>query len=82
MRLVVQFVAVALSVKENEFERDGNVNKYYQVSLDQDGECGTLSCTDEVFAKGIEKYKPYVFNCQFDSNNNRLRVVGMTPYKQ
>lgn len=81
MRLTTQFVAVALSVKENEFERDGNKNKYYQVSLDQDGECGTLSCTEDCFAKGIEKYKPYVFTCQFDSNNNRLRVMSMQPYK-
>lgn len=79
MRINTQFVAVALSVKENVAASNGN--KYYQISLDQDGECGSMSCSEDVYRNGIEKYKPYVFNAVFNDQYNRMSIQSVSPYK-
>lgn len=76
MRVKVEFMAVALSLKENESK---NGNKYYQISIDQNGEAGSVGITEELYktlAPTLVKYKPYVFTGEFNDSYGNLRIVN------
>ena len=76
MKTKVVFNAVALSLKENIGK---NGNKYYQISIDQDGEAGTIGITEEVYLglkDNLVKYKPYQFTGEFNDSYGSMRVIN------
>ena len=75
MNIKVLFEGVFLGVKENKTEK----GTYYNISLECNDECGTVSCTKEVCdnAKELKKYSPYQFEGVYNTNYKNLRVVGV-----
>lgn len=77
MKTKVTFNAIGLSLKE-ESGKDGG--KFYKIAIDQDGEAGTLSMTEDAY-KGIvqnfQKYKPTNFVAEFNDQYKSLRVIGV-----
>lgn len=77
MKNKMMMSCVALSLKENE-GKEGR--KFYQISIDQDGEAGTLPITEEVYlnAKGVfKKYAPATLTCEYNDQYKTVRVIGM-----
>lgn len=76
MKTKVTFNAVALSLKE-ETGKDGG--KFYRMSIDQDGEAGTLPMTEESY-KGIvgifQKYKPVTINAEYNDQYKSMRIIS------
>lgn len=78
MKTKVNFSAVGLSVKE-ETGKDGS--KFYKMSIDQDGEAGTLSMTEDAYKSisGIfQKYKPVNISAEFNDQYKSLRIIACT----
>ena len=77
MRTKINFQAVALSIKETEGSEG---RKFYQVSIDQDGEAGTLPLTEEayhVISGSFKKYSPSVFTGEYNDQYKSLRITGI-----
>lgn len=75
MKNKVLLNCIALSIKENE-GKEGR--KYYQISIDQDGEAGTISMTEEAYLniKGVfKKYTPCSLTCEYNDQYRTLRVL-------
>ena len=75
----VRFIAnaIGLSLKENE-GKDGK--KFYQISIDQDGEAGSLPITDDVFkniAPTFKKYSPVTMTCEYNDQYKYVRVIAL-----
>lgn len=75
MNIKVLFNGVFLGAKRNETKN----GVYYNVSVECDGECGILSCTEEAYKKvvALEKYTMYSFEANYNSNYKNLRVIGV-----
>lgn len=73
--------AIGLSLKVN----DGKDGKhYYQVSVDQDGEAGSLPISEDVYNNikdTFKKYSPYNFTCEYNDQYKTLRVIGISPLR-
>lgn len=79
MKNKVAMVAIGLSLKVNE-SKDGK--QYYQISIDQDGEAGSLPLSEEAYKNNkdtFKKYTPYNFSCEYNDQYKTLRVVSMNP---
>ena len=77
MKIFNQFVAYGLYVKMNT-GKEGN--KFYQVSLDQDGECGTLPMTEDAYLsieKSFARFKPYQFQAEYNDSFKSFRITGI-----
>ena len=76
MKTKVIINAVALSLKEDQ-GKDGG--KFYKISIDQDGEAGTLSISEEAY-KSLQpsflKYKPITLTAEFNDQYKSLRVIS------
>lgn len=69
--------AIGLSMKETD-GKDGK--KFYQMSIDQDGEAGTLPITEEVYKSNsatFKKYSPVSLTLEYNDQYKYLRVIGM-----
>lgn len=78
MKLRTKLSVIGLSLKVNE-GKEGN--KFYQISVDQDGEAGTLPMTEEAYLnieKTFNKYYPTELTCEFNDQYKSMRVVGAT----
>lgn len=78
MKTKVTFQAIGLSLKE-ESGKDGN--KFYKVAIDQDGEAGTLSMTEDAYksiVSSFQKYKPTSFTAEFNDSYKSLRVIAVS----
>lgn len=77
MNLKFQMSAIGLSLKENE-GKEGK--KFYQISIDQDGEAGVLPVTEEAYkniAATFKKYTPVTLSCIYNDQYKSLRVSGI-----
>lgn len=78
MRLSTTFKALVINTKE-EKSKDGSTT-YFKISLDQEGEAGTLNCTEDVF-RGVTQFKPFEFTGTYsDGKYVGFRVVSFKPY--
>lgn len=81
MRIKMLFSGTLINAK-SEKSRDGK-NTYYKVSLDQEGEAGSLSCTEDVYDLfqngGLERFTNCSFNAVFDDQYKNLRVFDVRP---
>lgn len=78
MKLKSSFSCIGLSMKENE-GKDGK--KFYQMSIDQDGEAGSLPITDEVYkaySATFKKYSPVTLTVEYNDQYKYLRVIGLS----
>ena len=78
MRLKVNMSVVGLCLKENE-GKEGR--KFYQISIDQDGEAGTLPITEEVYNNSkstFKRYAPCTLTCEYNDQFKNFRVVGLS----
>lgn len=67
---------IGLSIKETE-GKDGR--KFYQISIDQDGEAGTLPMNEDTYLniKGVfKRYTPCSLTCEYNDQYRSLRVIG------
>ena len=68
---------ISLSLKEQE-SKDGR--KYYQISIDQDGEAGSLPMSEDAFLScknTFKKYSPCTLQCEFNDQYKTMRVIGI-----
>ena len=77
MKFGSQGIAIVLGTKE-ETMKDGG--KYYKMAIEQDGEAGSISCTEEVFKTSVEKYKEYLLHVIYDDKYGRMRCINVQPY--
>lgn len=75
MNIKVEFTGVFLGAKKNETKN----GVYFNVSVECDDDCGTLSCTEEVYKSlaGSGKYTVKAFTGVYNTNYKNLRVVGV-----
>lgn len=75
MKTKVVMSCIGLSLKETE----GKNGKFYQISIDQDGEAGSLPMTEEAYkiiAPVFKKYNPCSLTCEYNDQYKYLRVIG------
>lgn len=78
MKLKTSLTVVGLSLKENE-GKEGN--KFYQISVDQDGEAGVLPMTEEAYksiAGTFKKYVPTSLIVEYNDQYKNFRVIGIS----
>lgn len=79
VRMVAQ--AIGLSMKQTEGK---NGNKFYQLSIDQDGEAGVLPITEEMYnlnSTTFKKYSPVSLTLEYNDQYKYLRCVGLSQGK-
>lgn len=77
MKIKSTLSAIGLSMKETE-GKDGK--KFYQLSIDQEGEAGSLPITEEVYkthSATFKKYSPVTLTIEFNDQYKYARVIGM-----
>lgn len=70
--------AVLLNLKEVD-GREGR--KYYQVSVDQDGEAGSMPITEQAYLDNksiFKKYSPCTLTCEFNDQYKTCRVIALS----
>ncbi|MCD8122902.1 MAG: hypothetical protein LUE65_11855 [Clostridiales bacterium] len=81
MRIKVAFRGTLINAKSEE-SRDGK-NTYYKVSLDQNGEAGSMSCNKDVYdlvAGGqLEKYSEIDFQAVYNDQYKNMQVFDAFP---
>lgn len=76
MKLVSKFNAFVINTKTTEYERkDKTKGIMYQISFDQDGECGTVNCTEEV-TKSVARLKDYELTAEYNDQYKSMRIIG------
>ena len=78
MKIKFNVSAIGLSLKENIGKED---KKYYQISIDQDGEAGTLPLSEECYkiaSPTFKKYSPVTLNCEYNDGYKTVRVIGLS----
>lgn len=78
MKTKMSLNAIGLSMKETD-GKDGK--KFYQMSIDQDGEAGTLPITEEVYKNNsatFKRYSPVSLIVEYNDQYKYLRVIGLT----
>lgn len=79
MRIATQFIATALSKKE-EVSQDGK-NTYYKLAIEQAGEAGSISCTKDFYENsGVKRLTEYVFHAVYDDKYGSYRLISAQPY--
>ncbi len=80
MRINFVIDGVLISAKENE-GKEGK--KYYNVSIENSDEAGTVSCTEDLYLKiksGVyPKYKTYRFQGMVNTQYNSLNIQRILP---
>lgn len=77
MKNKLQMSAIGLSIKKTE-GREGRM--FYQISIDQDGEAGTLPLTEDAFniiSGSFKRYAPVTLTCEYNDQYKSLRVIGV-----
>lgn len=78
MKLKSVISCIGLSVK-SEVGKDNN--HFYKISVDQDGEAGTLPMSEDAF-KSIEnsfkKYSPTQLTVEYNDQYKSMRVIGVS----
>ena len=77
MRIKFNLSCIALSLKENVTKDD---RKFYQISIDQDGEAGTLPISEEAYkmnSSTFKKYSPCTLVCEYNDSYKNIRVIGL-----
>lgn len=83
MRIQLNVKGVLVASKE----RDGKENKkYHSISIENNDEAGTISCSDSVFEEiksgKFPKYKEYTFLGEFNTDYNYLQINGIIPIQK
>lgn len=77
MKLGAVGIARVLNLKEESMS-DGK--KFYKIALEQDGEAGSISCSEDVFKTPVEKFKEYELHVLYDDKYGRLKCIGIQPF--
>ena len=78
MKTKVLFNCVGLSLKE-EKGKDGQ--SFYKMSVDQDGEAGTFSMTEDAYKSIVgtfARYKPCSVTAEFNDQYKSMRIIGVS----
>lgn len=79
MKIITNFQALIINCKKQEYKRkDGSVANLCQISLDQDGEAGTMACTEDVLDK-VERLKDFTVVAEFNDQYKSFRVIDLLP---
>lgn len=80
MKIKVNFKAVVINVVARE-GKEGRM--FYQISLDCDGDAGSLGCTEDVYKAFCDGYFKKYTECQIHAQINlqfqSLRVLAVEP---
>ena len=77
MKLKTTISVIGLSLKENE-SKDGR--KFYQISVDQDGEAGSLPLSEDAYNSiktTFKRFSPYDLITEYNDQYKSLRVTGI-----
>ncbi len=72
MKITQTLKAVYINSKKEDYEtKDGRKGSTYYVSIDQNGECGTLRTNEDVFSilQNMSKYKEVEFVTEFNDQS-------------
>lgn len=72
MKIRQTLKAIYINSKKEDYEtKDGKKGSTYHVSIDQDGECGTIRTNENVFnaLKDMQKYKEVEFMTEFNDQS-------------
>lgn len=72
MKLRTKFKGTVINKKEEQ-SKDGS-KVYYKMSIDQEGEAGTVSITQEVYEK-VEKFKEFEMLGEYNDMYKSFRVL-------
>ena len=78
MKVKFAISCIGLSIKENVGKED---RKFYQISIDQDGEAGTLPLSEEAYkniSPVFKKYSPVTLTCEYNDNYKTVRVLSVS----
>lgn len=81
MKLRLSMSVIGLSLKEN--ERDGK--KFYQMSIDQDGEAGSMAITEDAYKKiagTFRRFSPCNVVCEYSDQYKYMRIVDIVQGRQ
>lgn len=78
MKLKVTIKALCYNTKVNTMTpRDGGAPiDWYQIILDQDGDVGTFTCSQDVFNK-TRRLTEYEFLAEYDEQNKRFKITDV-----
>lgn len=83
MKLVQVLEAVYINAKKEDYvsKKDGKQGSSYYVSVDQDGNCGTLRCNEETYNDLMEmpRYQEVVFITEYNDQSKYFpyTIVGV-----
>ncbi len=69
---------IGLSIKS---ETGKDNNHFYKISIDQDGEAGTLPMSEDSYKlieNSFKKYSPTQLNVEYNDQYKSLRVIGIS----
>lgn len=77
MKIVTTFNALVINTKSTEYTRksDGKESMMYQISFDQNGECGTVSCTEEV-VKSVARLTDCELTAEYNDQYKTFRIIS------
>lgn len=78
MKVRMSFSCIGLSIKETE-GKDGK--KFHQISIDQEGEAGTLPITEDCYrslAGTFKKYSPCSITAEWNDQYKYMRVIAVS----
>ena len=85
MRINFRVDAVLVACKEKVGQKDPN-KKYYSVSIEDNDEAGTVSCTESVFAdiqSGLyKKYQKHTFLGEINTDYNSVSIKSIIPFEK
>lgn len=77
MKSKMSMQVIGLSLKVNEGKEGKH---YYQISVDQDGEAGSLPLSEDAYLNikdSFKKYSPYGLTVEYNDQYKSLRVIGL-----
>lgn len=78
MKLKMVISCIGLSIKESVGAED---KKFYKMSIDQDGEAGTIPMSEEAYksiSAVFKKYSPVTLSCEYNDQYKSMRILGVS----
>lgn len=75
MKIITEFKGTYINAKANTGK---NGNTYYQISVDCNGDAGSISCTEDVFnlcqSGAVERFHDYIFTGELNTQYGSFRI--------
>lgn len=81
MKIITTFNALVINAKSTEYaKKDGTKGLLHSISFDQNGECGTVNCTEEVVKSALSnRLKDCVLEGEYNDQYRNFRILSLKP---